>query len=103
MAVVTIDRHVNDGRGNRRALLFGDKSYTYQDLQNAVNVCGNAMLRLGVARGDRILIRSGNCPEYLVTFLAALKIGCVPIPTNSLFPIWELEHILNNSGATVAF
>jgi benzoate-CoA ligase len=103
MAVVTIDRHVNDGRGNRRALLFGDTSYTYQDLQNAVNVCGNALLRLGVARGDRILIRSGNCPEYLVTFLAALKIGCVPIPTNSLFRIWELEHILNNSGATVAF
>jgi benzoate-CoA ligase len=50
-----------------------------------------------------VLIRSTNCPEYLATFLAALKIGCVPIPTNSLFRSWELEHILRNSGARAAF
>ena len=103
VAAVTIDCHVKEGRGDRPALFFDDKSYTYRDLQKSINVCGNALRRLGVARGDRVLIRSGNCPEYLVTFLAALKIGCVPIPTNSLFRIWELEHILNNSGARVAF
>ncbi len=68
-----------------------------------VNACGNALLRAGLVRGDRLLIRSTNCPEYLTTFLAALKIGCVPIPTNSLFRSWELEHILRNSGARVAF
>ena len=68
-----------------------------------VDICGNALLRSGLVRGDRVLIRSSNCPEYLTTFLAALKIGCVPIPTNSLFRSWELEHILRNSGARAAF
>jgi acyl-coenzyme A synthetase/AMP-(fatty) acid ligase len=103
IVTVTIDCHVKEGRGDRRALLFGERVYTYRDLQRSINICGNALERVGIARGERILIRSGNSPEYLVTFLAALKIGCVPIPTNSLFRVWELEHILNNSGATAVF
>ena len=100
---VTVDCHVRDGSGDRTALYFDDRSYTYRDLQRMVNACGNGLRRLGCQQGDRVLIRSSNCPEYLVTFLAAMKIGCVPIPTNSLFRVWELEHILNNSGAKVAF
>jgi benzoate-CoA ligase len=103
MTDVTIDRHVNAGHGDRAALYFGEKVYTFRELQRLVNACGNALLRLGCERGDRLVIRSSNCPEYLVTFLAAMKIGCVPIPTNSLFRRWELEHILNNSGAKAAF
>lgn len=103
IATVTIDCHVKEGRGDRTALCFGDESFTFRDLQRMINACGNALTRLGIERGDRLLIRSSNCPEYLVTFLAALKIGCVPIPTNSLFRVWELEHILNNSGAKAVF
>jgi acyl-coenzyme A synthetase/AMP-(fatty) acid ligase len=103
ITAVVLDRHVQEGRGDRTALYFGDRTWTFSELSGLVNRCGNALLRSGLVRGDRVLIRSLNCPEYLATFLAALKIGCVPIPTNSLFRSWELEHILKNSGARVAF
>ena len=102
IAALVLDRQVGAGLADRPALYFGDRSFTYGDLQRQVNACGHALLDLGVARGDRFLIRSGNRPEYLVAFLAGLKIGAVPIPTNSLFRVWELEHILNNSGAKAA-
>jgi acyl-coenzyme A synthetase/AMP-(fatty) acid ligase len=98
-----MDRHVSAGHGDRTAVYFGTQAFTYGELARLVNACGNALLRRGFVRGDRLLIRSTNCPEYLTTFLAALKIGCVPIPTNSLFRAWELEHILHNSGARAAF
>lgn len=103
IAAVTVDRHVDEGRGDCTALYFDDRSFTYRQLQEMINICGNALRRLGIERGDRLMIRSGNCPEYLVAFLACLKIGCIPIPTNSLFRVWELEHILKNSGAKVVF
>jgi 2-aminobenzoate-CoA ligase len=104
IAAVTLDRNVEEGRGDKPALFFGDRQFTYRDLQRRVNACGNALRsRLGLERGDRLVIRAGNCPEYVITFLAALKAGCVPIPTNSLFRVWELEHILNNSGAKAVF
>jgi benzoate-CoA ligase len=103
MASAVLDRRLAEGDGDRTALYFGEQSFTYRELSRMVNACGNALLRWGLNRGDRLLIRSTNCPEYLATFLAALKIGCVPIPTNSLFRTWELEHIVRNSGARVAF
>ncbi len=102
MASLVLDRHVEAGHADRPALYFGDQSFTYGELQRQVNACGNALLELGVARGDRFIIRSGNRPEYLIGFLAGLKIGAVPIPTNSLFRVREIEHILNNSGAKAA-
>ncbi|MBL03973.1 MAG: AMP-dependent synthetase, partial [Acidobacteria bacterium] len=99
MAGVTLDKNVIEGRGEQTALYFGDTKVTFRELQQRVNACGNALRALGLEQGDRFAIRSNNCPEYLVAFLAGLKIGCVPIPTNSLFRVWELEHILTNSGA----
>lgn len=96
---LTLDRHVEAGHGDRTALIIGDDRLTYAELQRKVNACGNALLDLGIGRGDRFVIRSNNRPEYIISFLAGMKIGSVPIPTSSLFGRWELEHILENSGA----
>jgi len=103
IAAVTVDRHVAGGAGDRVALYCGDQKITYQELQRRVNQCGNALARLGVKRGDRFFFRAPNSPEYMVAVLAGLKIGAVPIPTNSLFRAWELEHLIQNSEAKVAF
>ncbi|MBI2207167.1 MAG: acyl-CoA synthetase [Candidatus Rokubacteria bacterium] len=103
VASVTVDRHVAAGRGDRVALLGDAGAVTYRELQRRVNRCGNALARMGIGRGDRFFLRAPNSPEYLVTVLAGLKIGAVPIPTNSLFRAWELEHLINNSEAKAVF
>ncbi len=103
IAEVTVDRHVARGQGDRTALLVQDRRVSYQELQNHVNRCGNALARIGVGRGDRFILRAPNSLEYLVAALAGLKIGAVPIPTNSLFRAWELEHLINNSEAKAVF
>ena len=102
IADLTLDRHVREGRGDRIAMRFGEESFTYAELQRCVNACGNALRDIGIGRGDRFILRSDNRPEYIFAFLAGMKIGSVPIPTASLFGRWELEHILNNSGAKAA-
>ncbi len=100
---VIVDRQVARGAGDRVAFYFGDQKITYGELQRRVNQCGNALSRIGVERGDRFFIRSQNRPEYVVTALAGFKIGAVPIPTNSLFRVWEIESLVQNSEAKVAF
>ncbi len=97
IAALTLDRHVAEGRGDRAALYFNDQVFTYGDLQRRVNACGNALGKLGIGRGDHFVIRSHNRPESAIAILAGMKIGAVPIPANSLFRVWELEHILRNS------
>jgi len=103
ITAAALDRHVAEGRGNRIALHFSGRAYSYAELQLSVNACGNALRHLALGPGDHYVIRSHNRPEYLIALLAGMKIGAVPIPTNSLFRIWELEHILRNSESRVVF
>ena len=53
----------------------------------------------GVAPGDRIAIELTNRPEYLETFYAALKLGCVPVNVNFRYTATELHYLLDNSDA----
>lgn len=97
-----LDRHVAAGNGSRVAIHTEQGPLTYAALQEKVNRCGNALKQLGIGQGDHFLIRSYNCPEYAIAFLAGMKLGAVPIPTNSLFRSFELQHIINNSKVKVA-
>ena len=51
--------------------------------------------------GDRIAIELTNRPEYLETFYAALKLGCVPVNVNFRYTATELHYLLDNSDAKV--
>ena len=102
MTRLVLDRHVEEGNGQRTALYYDRERLSFAGLQEQVNRCGHAFRRLGLGRGDYLLIRSNNRPEYAVAFLAAMKLGAVPIPTNSLFRSFELQHIINNSGVKLA-
>lgn len=75
-----VDRHVEEGRGDRVALHFegegGDtRSLTYADLQREVSKAANAFTTLGVGTGDRVAIYMPLVPEAVVTMLACARIG----------------------------
>jgi acyl-coenzyme A synthetase/AMP-(fatty) acid ligase len=100
-AIVT--RHVAAGRGDRPALHIENRTLTYAELDSLTNRFGHALAAAGVGRGDHFVVRSPNSVEYVVAVLGGMKIGAVPIPASSLYRAWELEHILNNSGAALVF
>lgn len=98
------DDQVEEGHGDTTALLWenslGDKrSFTYEDFRVLTNRFGNALIGLGIERGDRILLRLPNLPEFYVAALGANKIGAVYIPTSTLFREKEIAYRLNDSGA----
>jgi acyl-coenzyme A synthetase/AMP-(fatty) acid ligase len=97
-----VDRHVAEGRGHRVAVRSGDTTYSYDDLRRLSNRAGNALRALGVARGDRILLRLGTNLDAMLAFLGAMKIGAVAMPTSPLLRETELRAILKNSEATLA-
>lgn len=100
---LAVSRHVLDGRGGRPALHFEGRTFTYAELDAYINRCGNALRSLGIGRGSRFVIRGHNSPQYVALFFAGLKLGAVPIPSNSLFRAWEVEHIVHTSEAQVVF
>jgi benzoate-CoA ligase len=98
-----VGRHLRAGDGDRPALHYEGTTFTYAQLDGHINRAGHALRCLGIDRGDRFLIRSPNSPQYAALFFAGLRLGAVPIPSNSLFRAWEIEHIIQNSQARAVF
>src|SRR5438552_16669726 len=57
--------------------------------------------RLGVRIEQRVVLLLPDGPEFVSTFWGALKIGAVPVPTNTLLKARDYEYILKDSRATV--
>jgi len=77
-----LDRHVENGLGDRVAIHFegepGDtRTYTYAQLTDAVKQAANAFESLGVAKGDRVAVYLPMIPEAVITMLACARIGAI--------------------------
>jgi len=77
-----LDRHVNEGRGDRVALHFegepGDsRTITYEELTGEVRQAANLLTSLGVKKGDRVVIYMPLIPEAVVAMLAVARIGAI--------------------------
>jgi 2-aminobenzoate-CoA ligase len=99
-ATELVDRHVDEGHGDRVAIHFEDEAITYADLQSRVNQFGNALAEVGVEAGSRVVVRFPNRPEAVVACLAVQKLGAVALPSMKLLRAKELEYIVNDAGAT---
>src|SRR5215510_5165559 len=96
---------------NRAAAQFGDHDalivrhqnirYTYRQLQDEANRAARALLALGVERGDRVGIWSGNVAEWVITQYAAAKVGAILVNINPAYRLRELEYALNQSKISV--
>lgn len=60
---------------NRLAFVYKDKSYTWSELNRAVNRLANSFTSIGLGKGDRVAYMFGNCAEVVLVFLATQKIG----------------------------
>ncbi len=96
-----LDKNVSEGRGDRAAVSSGEATYTYRQIQEMANRVGNALRTLGVEIENRILMIVLDSPEFVATFFGAMKIGAIPIPTNTLMKAPDYEYFLQDSRAKI--
>ncbi len=96
-----IDRHVAEGRGGKVAIeqvgKQAGKTVTYAELAERVGQAGHALLGLGLAPGDRLLMVVKDCPEFFFFFWGAIKAGIVPVPVSYLMRARDLGFIIADS------
>jgi len=76
--------------------------WTWRDFDREVNRAAHLLLARGLKPGDRFNLHLGNCPEFLVFWLAAAKTGTVMVPTNPVSTPEEMAYILAHSEARLA-
>jgi benzoate-CoA ligase len=102
-AVEFVDAHVEIGRGDHLAIIDASDGsrYTYRDVLERTNRTGNALAELGVRREERVMLLLHDSPEFVFSFFGAIKIGAVPIPTNTLLVPADYQYMINDSRARV--
>jgi long-chain acyl-CoA synthetase len=83
------------------ALAFLGTKITYKHLKDEVDRFASVLAGLGVGKGDRVAIVLPNCPQNVITFFAALRLGAVVVEHNPLYTETELRHQLADCGAKV--
>jgi long-chain acyl-CoA synthetase len=84
------------------ALVFLGAKTSYRELKDQVDRFAGALRSLGVEKGDRVALVLPNCPQNVVAFFAALRLGAVVVEHNPLYTEAELKHQLADCGAKVA-
>ncbi|MCH0571019.1 acyl-CoA synthetase [Streptomyces sp. MUM 136J] len=85
----------------RVAVEYGDRSWTYQELDDAVSRAAAVLLGEGLARGDRVGTYGHNSDAYLVAFLACARAGLVHVPVNQNLTGDDLAYIIGQSGSSL--
>lgn len=83
------------------AIIFGDERMTWAQLAEWVDNTAHALLEAGVERGDCVAMISMARPEFLVTFMAAAKVGAIWIGISPRFTIGETGRILRDCRPSV--
>lgn len=86
----------------RPALEFFGAVTTYRELGDQITRAAAGLRRLGVRKGDRVALVLPNCPQHVVAFYAALRLGAIVVEHNPLYTARELRHQFEDHGAKVA-
>src|ERR671912_186399 len=98
-ASVLVDRNLEAGRVDKVAIYCGDEQVTYGELTRRINRFGHALREMGLDREDRVLLMLNDTPSFPTAFFAAMRIGAVPIPVNTLLQPADYRFFVENSRA----
>lgn len=85
--------------GDKPAIIYGGKTWTYKEMEQDVDRLAKALVRLGVQPKDRISINMPNSATWVISFFALMKVGAIVVQTNPLYMENELKYLMNDSGA----
>jgi long-chain acyl-CoA synthetase len=92
-------RNAAEEHRGKTALSFYGTTFEFERLQALVEKLAGSLAASGVRKGDRVALMLPNCPQYVISFLATVRLGAIVTQINPMYVEREIEHILNDSGA----
>lgn len=89
--------------GPKAALDIGGREYSYHEVRRSVNKLANALLGLGLKKGDRVVIMTTNRIEYLYADFAAATAGLVKVPLNNMLTPQDVLYRIRDSEPAAVF
>ena len=96
----SLDYHGRE-RPDGEFLCFQGATLTYGEALRRANQVAQALRAAGVQPGERVAVLAKNCPELVLFYYGAFKVGAVPVPLNFRLAPAEWAYIINDAGATL--
>jgi long-chain acyl-CoA synthetase len=90
---------MGDKYSDRPAIIFLGESFSYARLRDLINRLATSLSQLGVKKGDKVMIYVSNSPQWVISFFGIQKIGAVVVPVPPIYTSYEIEYMINDSGA----
>jgi fatty-acyl-CoA synthase len=84
---------------DRHGLVWGERSWTWLEVEREVNALAAALQARGLGKGDRLIVHSKNTAQMFFSLFAAFKLGAVWVPTNFRLMLEEVIYLADFSGA----
>jgi len=87
--------------GGKTAVAMDERRLSYAQLDEAANKVANALLGMGVKKGDRVAMLLSNSPEFAAIYFGVVKIGGIAVPLDTKYKLAELASLFNDSQPRV--
>ncbi len=94
-----LDKHIDNGEGSRLALTGVHGELTYAQLHDRVRRTATGLRAVGLQPEQRLLMFMADSPDFVTVYLAALRIGAVPVPVSTMLHAGDLAELLRDSRA----
>ncbi len=81
------------------AIVYLGERFSYGKLSDLIDRFATGLNNLGVGKGDRVMIYIQNCIQWIIAFFGIQKIGAVAVPVAPIYTSYEIEYMVNDSGA----
>lgn len=102
LATHFVDRHLEEGRGERTALITDERRWSYAELAALMNRTAHVLRELGVRPEERVLLVLADGPQFVATWYAVLKLGAVTAEAYTFLPAKDYAYYLDYTRARVA-
>ncbi len=80
----------------KAVIVCGNRRLSYADLDKASNRVANALIGMGVKKGDRIAMLLENSPEFVIIYFGIVKTGAIAVPLDVKYKVAELTSLFND-------
>ncbi|MCB0257962.1 MAG: AMP-binding protein, partial [Anaerolineae bacterium] len=100
--LIDVMRETVKDRPYQPALLYKGTTISYNRLDELSNAFANALISMGIKKGDRVALIMPNIPQFVIAEFGVWKAGGIAACINPLYTEYELTHALNECGAETA-
>lgn len=84
---------------DQSAIIYLGERFSYSRLKDLIDRFATSLARLGIGKGDKVMLYISNSVQWVISFFAIQKIGAIVIPVPPIYTSFEIEYMINDSGA----